>query len=69
MVSVTGTGMGTVIFTIALVPGMPLTKTVARANPGGKLVIGAVVSEVGDQLVTDRNAVRPLSMLRSWTSG
>ena len=46
-----------VISKLAAGPGIPLTKTVARAHPGGKLVTGKEAKEFVCQLVHDRNRV------------
>src|SRR4030095_13088969 len=49
--------------------GVPLTKTVARAQPGGKLIAGRETKELVCQLVDDRNKTWPVSMLRNCTTG
>ena len=68
-VSVVAAGIGTLMLTMLLVLGMPLTNTVAIAKPGGKLLTGVDVKEFVDQLVQSRNEVCALSRLRNWTSG
>ena len=51
------------------VPGMPFTKTVARAQPDGKLVTGNETNELMDQFVEERERHCPLSMARNCTTG
>lgn len=68
-VMIGGVGMGTLMLTMLLVLGMPLTNTVAIAQPGGKFQTGREVNEFVDQFVVRRNVVCPLSMLRNCTSG
>ena len=45
--------------------GMPLTNTVAKAQPGGKRVTGPDVKVLAEQLLDVSMMVQPLSMLRS----
>ena len=62
-------GIGTLMLTMLLVLGTPLTNTVAMAQPGGKFHTGRDVNEFVDQFVVSRKVVCPPSMLRSCTSG
>ena len=64
-VNVGGVGTGTLMLTMLLVLGMPLTKTVTSAQPGGKFQTGREVKKFVDQLMGSRNVVHPLSMPRS----
>ena len=62
-------GAGEVTLIILLRLGMPLTKTVAKAQPGGNPVTGAEVKLVVEQLLDVSVTVHPFSMLRSCTTG
>ena len=64
-----GVGAEEVTLIILLRLGMPLTKTVAIAQPGGKPVMGAEVNVVAEKLLEVSVTVHPLSRLRSWTIG
>jgi hypothetical protein len=68
-VIVGGVGTGTLMLTMLLVLGMPLTNTVAMAQPGGKIHTGSDVNEFVDQFVVSKNVVCPLSTLLNCTSG
>ena len=68
-VMMSGVGTGTVMLMMLLVLGMPLTNTVAIAQPGGKFQTGREVNEFVDQFVVSRKVVCPLSMLRNCTKG
>src|ERR1035438_7766085 len=71
-VTLTATGTGTLTLRTLPVLGMPLTNTVASAQPGGKSSTGAEVNELVDQLAPKagvRYLVCALSRLRSCTSG
>ena len=62
-------GVGAVMSMRLLRLGMPLTKTVAKTQPGGKPLTGAEVKNTAEQLLEVRTTVRSLSMLRSDTIG
>ena len=49
--------------------GMPLTNTVARANPGTKFQTDVDTHELADQLVSGTYAICPFARLRNWTTG
>ena len=66
-VGAAGVAAATLIMLLRL--GMPLTKTVAKAQPGGRPVTGEEVKELAEQLLEARTTVRSLSMLRSCTIG
>ena len=69
LVNEVSVGVGTLRLTMLLVLGMPLTNTVASAQPGGKFQTGREVNEFVDQLVESRNVLCPHSMLRYCTRG
>ena len=64
-----GEGTGTLICITLLVLGIPFTKIVIMANPGGKPVTGNESTETEDQFVFRRKVVTPLPKLRSWIRG
>ena len=62
-------GTGTLTLTKLLVLWMPLTKTVASAQPGGKFQTGTELNEVAVQSVHESNRLRPLSRLSKFSTG
>jgi hypothetical protein len=64
-----GEGTGTLICITLLVLGIPFTKIVIMANPGGKPVIGSESAEAEDQFVWKGKTAMPLPKVRSWMTG
>ena len=69
LVRIGGVGSGTLTLRTIPVLGMPFTKIVAIARPGGKPITGTDVNVFVDQFVVSRNSVRSLSMLRNCING